>query len=469
MEKVRALHSRYNPTGEAERFLESLNLNDSIKIFILMEPGMGYLVPCIRKKNPAARIIALYAERMPGSTPKENLPDVSWSPQMKKPLRLFLEDEIPDIEAKAVKLIEWRPSLAVYGESYRYLLSETVEFIKQVDASARTQNQFGKRWFKNFFRNLNLLSEIAYPHSFAFPVLVTAAGPSLEETIPLIQKDRDKLFLLAVSSSYAALNNAGLKPDMIISTDGGAWSLLHLYECVRDNYGAKTFAVNLTAALPSQCKNSSMLILCDGTFWQTYILQKLNIPFIILPQRGTVSASALDLAFALTSGNVYISGVDLSHRDIQGHARPYSFDRLWHEKACRINPSYSQVFARSGLIKSGGSHNIYASWFSRQLADYPRRLFSLGANSRVFKDFETPFPGLNKGKTSRPVLKTISFQANGNPVAKNPAMMAALLLKTALEETQTGKQLYSELCPLLFPGQTPSAKELGEAIITWIK
>ena len=461
MQKALALHSRYNPTAEAERYINSLKLNEGIRFFILIEPGMGYLVSCLRKINPGAKIISLYAENPPESIPCENNADAFWSPGSDTDMSSFLERQIPDVRAEAIKMIEWRPAHAIYGGAYRNLLTEAARFIKQTDACARTVEQFGRRWFRNFFRNINLLSKIITPLSFSFPVLVTGAGPGLENTLPVIRQRKEDVYIIAVSSSAAALLAGNIKPDLVISVDGGGWASLHLYECLRGRQSTD-FAFNLTAAIPSQCAMSPVLVISDGSVWQNLLLCALQIPFITLPQRGTVSASALDLAFAVSSGSVYFTGVDLSNYDIRSHARPYSFDRIWDEKASRLCPVYSQEYSRSGSIRDGGSHSIYASWFRHQLASYPKRLFSLGSNSEVFRRLETASIVNTAGNTKKPVpeYKTLNH-------SEKPSVTATRVLKQALLETtgsQLAKSLYDELTVLLLPGQSPSMPELVDAV-----
>ena len=488
MPQTLALHSRYNPSGEAERYLDSLALEKSIGFFILIEPGMGYLSSCLRKKNPDSKIIALHAKALPEFIPEENRPDASWFPGAEMSLRKFLEQEIPEIPAQAVKVIEWRPALTIFREAYCFLLSETVEFIKQNDASARTVKQFGQRWFRNFFKNLALLSNLIYPESFTFPIVITGAGPSLEDAIPLIRRERQDLLLMAVSSSVTAIKEGGLEPDIIVATDGGNWALLHLNECFRGQ-GTETLclAVSLSAALPSQCNNAKLLLMSDGSLWQELILSKLGIPFITLPQRGTVSAAALDLAFVMTNNMVFLSGLDLSNKGIQTHARPYSFDRIWEEKSRRFSPVYSQVFARSSLIRDGGSHNIYASWFSRQLTAYPKRLRSLGANNPVFRDLETSSINnhalkggvlnssarikISESEIQKPVWKIHTIGNNGISVKE-----AALFLGAALNDPRYGAKLTEELGPVIGlspqinPGKDkPNPDELGDSILSLTK
>jgi hypothetical protein len=173
----------------------------------------------------------------------------------------------------------------------------------------------------------------------------------------------------------------------------------------------------------------------------------LEIPFLALPQRGTVTASALDLAFALGVKEVCIAGMDLGLRDIRSHARPYSFDRLRAEGACRFRPEYSQAFTRSCRISGGGSHRIYAAWFKEQLQSWKGELYTLGNNNPVFQGLkawrsrpEKPGQGVKRG-----------FRLITRPVPDKPAKIAVNRLLAALEDPQGAGLLYRELAPLLLP------------------
>ena len=461
-EKIALLHSRYNPKGEAERYINALSPGEKTRFFILIEPGLGYMIAPLRKKVPGAKIIALHAQAPPVmDRSHESLlpPDSQWHPGAGMPVQDFLEREIPDSAAAEIRILEWRPALAVYGGAYLALVEESAEFIKRSDANFRTLNVFGKRWLRNFFKNLEIIRSVIRPVPLSVPLIVTGAGPSLEDAIPFIHDARQgSIFVLAVSSSAAALKAAGIKPDMAISTDGGLWALFHLF----DGFRAKDFyplAAAMTAALPSQCAGLPVLPICDGSLWQTLILRELKIPFIALPQRGTVAASALDLAFALTGGGIFISGLDLANSGIRSHARPYGLDRFLEEKAGRLNPVYSQTFKRSGLLKTGGSYGIYASWFEKQLAAYPKRLYSLGKNNRVFDALETM--SLENAAAKFPAkFETITLH-----FAESPARKACGVLEKALQNSSHSEALRNELSPILLDGKPdPFARDLIEAL-----
>ncbi|GHV61039.1 hypothetical protein AGMMS49587_04130 [Spirochaetia bacterium] len=471
------MHSRYNPRQEAEKYINTLNLRGA-EYLVLIEPGLGYMIPPLREKYPAARIIALHVEDQSGAARDgETLPDTggaaSWSSGSGIDPEEFLARLIPDCSASAIRIIEWRPSLVRYGESYLRLLSAAANFIKRSDANFRTVKGFGKRWFRNFLKNLKLLRNFPVYEGLPGPMVITGSGPGLEESIPLIaeMKRQGNLFILGASSSVKALLCRGILPDLVLSTDGGPWALLHLYECFRGGINTAAaripaIAAALSAALPSQCGNVPLLGLSDGSFWQSLILRRLNIPHIPLVQRGTVTASAIDLALAMGSGKVLIAGMDLAVRDIRTHVRPYSFDRLPAEKASRLNPVYAQAYVRSAGIADGGSHQIYASWFSSRLKAYPDRLYTLGSNNQVFqglkewKNLTTKDTKDTKGKNADP--SSIAYQARITNIRlpEDPAGFAVTILGEALSDPRTKGPMMEELSALLFPGR--QGVEAGE-------
>ncbi|MDR1105791.1 MAG: DUF115 domain-containing protein, partial [Treponema sp.] len=357
------LHSRFNPRLEAERYLDALSIRDEIKYFILIEPGRGYLASLLAGRRPGAKIISLHVEEPEEEEPAAPERTASWSP-LRGPLSAFLEREIPDTPSSRIMIVEWRPARTVYGRDYLSLVAETAEFIRRADAGARTLRAFGGRWMRNFFRNLSFPFTFLKAPSPPAPFLVACSGPGLEGALSRIQKMKeDGCFILAASSSVMALRAGGIIPDMVISTDGGNWALLHLYECLRpgaENQAA--FAAGLFAALPSQCSGFPLLAIDDGSFWQRIVLSGLGIPSVSLAQRGTVAASALDLAFHLCAdadadggaGGVFIAGADLLVRGIRTHSRPYGFDRLVSEDSSRLGPAYSRSFERALAAREGG-------------------------------------------------------------------------------------------------------------------
>jgi hypothetical protein len=289
---------------------------------------------------------------------------------------------------------------------------------------------------------------------------------------------RERAFILSSSSSLPALEARGLRPDLVISTDGGSWAPLHLFACVRNPSGGtaagrRLLAVNPCAAIPSQCGAFPFLVLNDGSLWQSLVLRELGIPSLVVPQRGTVTASALDLALNLSTGNIYLAGMDLSVRDIRSHARPYGFDHLLYGKATRLNPVYSQAFTRSNKIRSGKSHDVYAAWFKSRIETLPDRIFSLGGNHPVFKNLKAEASARRNtagkggagpakaGAGAAPETRR-EFQFREFPLKPGRAALALSVLDRAFEDPRFSGILRKELSPLL--GGRDTADSIREDI-----
>jgi len=442
------------------RYIDSLNLKSSIECFILIEPGRGYLVQALREKFKNSKVIALHVDSGFSHCHLPEVPALHGTDSMS--VQDFLEKEVPEIDASLIRVIEWRPSLNYYGEAYVKLLSLVVEFIKRAQAGRRTVSAFGRRWVRNFFRNLNNIQQIILYKTMEIPVIVTGSGPGLEKALPVIRKMREGSLILAASSSIMALAHGGITADIVIASDGGPWALRHIYPYFRGAAANAVIAANLCAALPSQCCDAPRLIINDGSFWQSIVLHELALPSVLIAQKGTVTAAAVELAMLLSGGNIFLAGMDLSVRDIRTHARPYGFDHLLFESASRFSPVYSKNFVRSGLIREGGDYGIYAAWFKNKLASWPKRIFSLGGSHEVFENM-LPLETAAEKNTDN-YFKTV-------PVKDDPACFCkrgASALLAAMKDGAYAENLKAELTPLLFPGEKNVTEQELQSAITGV-
>ena len=457
------LHSRYNPQLEADRYIEALNPDPAIDYYILIEPGLGYLVSSVHKHCPDSKVVILHADSAAGDSVIRDSDIPMWFQGNGTSVQDFLEKTIP--EGASARIIEWRPGLNAYKDIYPALVRESAEFIKRSEASRRTSAAFGRRWAANFFRNLTILQQSLLYNIMDIPIVITGSGPGLESVLPELAAARDGIFILASSSSMQALAFAGISPDMIISTDGGNWAPRHLHACFRREQCESSIilAMTLNAAIPSQFSQVAALPLNDGSLWQNIALHSIGLPSIPVPQRGTVTATALELAMIIGTGSIFLAGMDLAIRDIQSHARPYEFDRLLFDTASRLQPMYSQACIRSGEMKAGGSHDIYAAWFKNRIASWPARIFSLGANHSVLNTL-LPHESLQKSSKKKNAQEHFKVIPLNNPSQQRSALAAQAIIN-ALADSQYSKALSAELGSLLFPLEPGvSCAEIAEMI-----
>jgi len=428
---------------------------------------MGFIIPVLHEKFKNSKIIALHIDNSIKSD-ENHANTVSLYSIEPQEIQAFLEKELTEIDASLIYIIEWRPSMNYYREAYVKLLSIVVEFIKRINAEKRTTLYFGRRWIRNFFKNLILINKTILYKKTKIPVIITGSGPGLETALPVIRNIQNNCLILASSSSVMALLHAGIKPDIVIATDGGCWALQHIYPFYRNTSNGcghmvnrpAIFAVNLNAVLPSQCADTPFLILNDGSFWQNIILHELNLPSIIISQKGTVTASAVELALTLSDENIFLAGTDLSVKDIRTHVKPYGFDYIFFNNARKFKPVYSEFFVRSKLLKDGGSMDIYAAWYKNQLELWPKRIFSIGESNEIFANSILSAHEETVKKTDD-YFKTVKTNEDTAGFFKR----SVTALFSALKDNRYKESLKTELVPLLFPNKNEVSDNALEAAI----
>lgn len=440
----KALHSRYDPYREAERFISTLSIPDNTDCFILLEPGLNYLSSLLRKKYPDKNIIILHCSSFFKDNPGYYTctdKDAVWYYDSTQRLSDFLEQNIQ--ETASCQLIQWRSAASIYKSEYLSILKAVSEFLQREAANKRTLTVVGRLWIKNFFKALNTSFYPLTVQKGSSAVILCAAGPSLETSLPEIKRQINKYFVIAVSSAVGALYKAGIQPDLVISTDAGQWAKFHLNEVFR-NTKRIMFSAPLSSALSSQCYDNPLLVQSDGSIWQNALLSRLEIPFINLKQRGTVSASALDVALTISNGPVFLAGFDMLFKDIQTHARPYSLNFFLESVESRLRPMYSEQFKRASTIRDGNAYTIYGQWFRQKIPSLVNRVCILGTKNPFFKELES-YEQLPKtsSNTIKPHLAEMEL-----PVSTS-TREALVLLSQILVESRIGPGMCNELSILL--------------------
>jgi hypothetical protein len=447
-----ALHSAYDPVAEADRFVASLEVAENVRFFILVEPCLGYLTASLRRRFPDARILALHCSPFFKSSALAAVADAEWNPEEPMEMATFLEDNLEDWEAAHAQVIEWRPAIAAYGEAARDTFHAIASFLKRAAANEATVRAFGRRWLRNAVRNSVNIERAITLISGDAPVVVAGAGPGLEEQTDEIARARAcfPCPVIAVSSAVGALLFRGIIPDLVVTSDGGGWATFHLFDAARSRL---PIAAALVAQLPSTLTSQPILTIADGSVWQRVLLASAGHPFVTAPQRGTVTATAIDLAMAATTGTVFVAGMDLASRDLRTHSRPYALDRFRECEASRFKPEYGAAYERSGMIRNSSALDIYASWFAGRDASYTGRLAALGAIHPALASIRHTDRIEEGGKLSLRMEGVHSENALG-PRQRRSAAIGALL--AALESGTGGGRLEKELTALLLGGPDPA-------------
>jgi len=177
-------------------------------------------------------------------------------------------------------------------------------------------------YLKDGYKFLNLLSGKDIFEQM--PILVVAAGPSLQKNIKWLQKNQDKFVIIALTSTLNTLEKQQIKPDIITHLDPFAeYSLPHVESLCNRSFFEDSicfFAGQSPKELVSKFKKENIFIYENGTFY------KKRYGSLGAPCVGSMSYV---LSLVLGAKDIYLLGLDLAvdektgstHSSTHAHAK----------------------------------------------------------------------------------------------------------------------------------------------------
>ncbi len=368
------IHSAYNPRREAEKFLEP-QLNSFCKngVVVIIGAGLGYLDNYLSSKRSDIKIIAchlipnLYDNRI-----SHNRAVLRWSPA--QDIEKFFFSVINELDIPTVRLIEWPASIQAAPDMARRVLNNFASVLRRYAGNITTTAAFGRSWLRNTLRNYLEFDGLAVPPRLKGITVIAASGPSLELHLQSLKQHRNQYHLWALPSSLPALKRAGLKPDMVFSTDPGHWARIH-----GRHFPRGIPVVMPLAACPLPCQSGNPILLAQDSIGEKSLLNGDGWPTVKVPQTGSVVITAVETWRRICEGPLVLAGLDLCWFDLRSHVRPHGFDAWFADLACRTNPTMTTLWKiadkaapkRHGAFRMGFSLTTYADWFNSTRFDAP--------------------------------------------------------------------------------------------------
>lgn len=365
------LHSAYDPIKEAQRFVSSLDIPFTPSLIVITEPALSYCSTFLRQSYPQAILVAIRFTH--DFDAYNHLWDkVVYHQELIQLLQSYGEDMI-----LATAFFSWQPSQQVFPQEYNHCWQQIRTLVQTSRDILGTRAYFGKRWLKNTLSFCTRLQNTSTIKSGSAPVLLVASGPSLKSSIHFIQKYREAVFVIALSSALSPLLAVGIEPDLCISTDGGYWAKKHIVPC------PVPLALPAEAALPAALfeKNIIPLTYADGP--EAELLNICKIPRMPAFRNGTVSGTALELALSITTGPVFACGLDLASTIGFQHCQPNCLETAAATKDCRLAPKETRLYPPQ---LPSQSLQIYAQWFASQSNRFKDRFYRLSDSSYQFSN-----------------------------------------------------------------------------------
>lgn len=241
-----------------------------------------------------------------------------------------------------------RPWCDRFPEAWAAVERGTRAAIEATAADVSTQAHFGALWFRNCLRNLGIASR--YPGTLPDThgkktAAVLAAGPSLEEAIEGITRDRRDLYVVACDTAYPALVSSGIEPDMIVSIDAQGISRAHVARGVPQKSTVVLDVCGNPAFAEAAERAGANLVVAAGG----HPLARFAAGFSPLPRldtsSGTVAVAALDVVRSLGFRTVRIAGADFAYVGGKPYARGTYLSDLYDGASARTETAETQYAA----------------------------------------------------------------------------------------------------------------------------
>lgn len=249
-----------------------------------------------------------------------------------------------------------------------------------------------------FLRNSLINAPLAYCHvpveSFRDlqknkPILIVAAGPSLNKQLPTLFKFQHVFTILAVDTVWPILKKSGITPDVLFALDSRSKT-----SWPEDGIDEQTcFAVDVGCAPRLVWSNKKNHFFSTTSDHVMSLLGRLGSFADIIPTGGSVATSAFGLARHMGGNPIVLIGQDLALTDGKDHAdgylHVYSDDFLKErtDTGFDIEGYYGQQ------VKTERQLLFYKNWYEGQIKLYPEIMVinSTEGGAKIHGCLQIPF------------------------------------------------------------------------------
>ncbi|MFY0543160.1 motility associated factor glycosyltransferase family protein [Brevibacillus sp. H7] len=362
------LHSRYEPTSEAERFAEAqlrnMGKEESDRI-ILYGAGCGHHVKALLKQTKSVNVsievwetnVSAFLQMERAGVYAEILENTRLRFVVSEDLHVFSE-RVKSWQVHQIHVIVHEPSLRAMPKELASLKHVLQEYQVHQNSSIAHSDLLQD----NFKRN----SRKAWPSVSAFrdfppvPVILISAGPSLTNSLPLLPIVAKHCLLGAVGTALPILFRHGIQPDFVVMTDPQPGMLRQLEGWENSNVPLFFLSTLYSEVVERYCGPKFILFQEGFTPSEKEALLR-GEPLV--HTGGSVSTTLFSLARLLGLHPLCLIGQDLAYTNDQTHAEGTPLFQRWKHQA---KGERVIAFDMQGTVVAPRNLLIYKKWFEEQ-------------------------------------------------------------------------------------------------------
>ncbi|MGM0507798.1 MAG: motility associated factor glycosyltransferase family protein [Fusobacteriota bacterium] len=339
--KKKLLHSMYRPKREATKLIKKHTIEDK-DILLVFGFGFGYHIE---------ELLKLKEERTKVFIFQDNLDVLYKAMEFRDLEKIFNRDDIYifDVDQKYemmqaieqnfkiglvpdYEIVKHKVEFEIYEKEYLKVLKNIKDILSSHLVNTSTIFEFSKMWQKNRFYNLKYFAKSMGVYKFFdefknIPIIIVAAGPSLDKNIKYLNWIKGKALIIAVGTVVKKLLSENINPDLIVSIDGGEANWEHFR---RINYKKipLLYELMINPKILDNHTGDKVVFASNDTVssWGEEILGKKGF----LKSGGTVALTCYDFAVRSGGNPVIFMGQDLAYSGGKTHASStvYEEDKL---------------------------------------------------------------------------------------------------------------------------------------------
>ncbi|TXJ28582.1 motility associated factor glycosyltransferase family protein [Brachyspira aalborgi] len=420
------LTSIYAPIEEAKKLINQNIKDNSSRIGIFFSIASFYNIDYFLSLNKNSKAIIIEKDIEIAKLIFENIK----SENLKRVI-ILLNEKIEDIisffdfyiaeeDIKKIICIMHIRASNINSENKNYY--DNVNFllmnkIKEKLMSLTSNYYFAPIWARNIIYNLafnkgysiktykNILNKKT-------PLLLISAGASIDNYIEKIKELSKTHFILVLSHAFNTLIKNNIKPDAIVSTDGGFYSCLHIIDAIKENIPIFTTHSAYSFPLTNINKKRIFYFSHNESFEKIIYSNKNSDNNIYFPMEGSVIMPALRIANFLNPKYILFAGCDFCHLNNKSHSKYSNAIALDFITSNKINTFETKKYKRLNddnkiecfddcLRNTSSSLLSYKAHFESLVADLSKNInfFTLTKESAKIKNvniYNDNIKGYNK-------------------------------------------------------------------------